>query len=92
MSADTVPAAVAPKVETPLRRFLTDFLASRLAIAGLIEYMHNKGQVWFARLDEIAAYIQQLAQAGTWTPRVDRLPYYPGPIPELGEAEPTLAR
>jgi peptide/nickel transport system permease protein len=36
MSADTVPAAVAPKVETPLRRFLTDFLASRLAIAGLI--------------------------------------------------------
>ena len=25
---------------------------------------------------------------GTWTPRVDRLPYYEGPIPELGEAEP----
>jgi peptidoglycan-N-acetylglucosamine deacetylase len=54
--------------------------------------MHKKDQVWFARLDEIAAYVQQLSQAGTWTPRVDRLPYYPGPIPELGEAEPTLAR
>ena len=72
--------------------FLSGRLARCVAIAGLIEYMHNKGQVWFARLDEIAAYVQQLTQAGTWTPRVDRLPYYPGPIPELGEAEPTLAR
>jgi hypothetical protein len=29
---------------------------------------------------------------GTWTPRIDRLPYYDGPIPELGPAAPTLAR
>jgi hypothetical protein len=29
---------------------------------------------------------------GTWTPRIDRLPYYDGPIPELGLAAPTLAR
>lgn len=72
--------------------FLSGRLARCVAIAELIEYMHKKGQVWFARLDEIAAYVQQLTQAGTWTPRVDRLPYYPGPIPELGEAEPTLAR
>jgi hypothetical protein len=71
---------------------LSGRLARCVAIAELIEYMHKKGQVWFARLDEIAAYVQQLTQAGTWTPRVDRLPHYPGPIPELGEAEPTLAR
>jgi peptide/nickel transport system permease protein len=36
MTADTIPTPAAAKVETPLRRFLTDFLASKLAIAGLI--------------------------------------------------------
>ena len=36
MSADTVPAVVVPKIETPLRRFLVDFLASKLAVGGLI--------------------------------------------------------
>ena len=25
---------------------------------------------------------------GAWTPRVDRLPYYDGPIPELGAVAP----
>jgi len=34
MTVDVVQAT--PKVETPLRRFLTDFLASKLAIAGLV--------------------------------------------------------
>ncbi len=34
MTANAVP--VTPKVETPLRRFLTDFFASKLAIAGLL--------------------------------------------------------
>ena len=65
----------------------------RLArIEELIEYMHEKGRVWFARLDEIAAHVDALAAAGEWTPRVDRMPCYPGPIPELGDAEPDLAR
>jgi peptide/nickel transport system permease protein len=36
MTTDVAPVPVTAKVETPLRRFLTDFLASKLAIAGLI--------------------------------------------------------
>jgi hypothetical protein len=59
-------------------------------MARLIEYMHAKGQVWFATLEEIAAHVKRLIAADTWTPRVDRLPYYDGPIPELGPATPTL--
>lgn len=72
--------------------FLSGRLARCMAIAELMEYMHKKGQVWFARLDEIAAHINKLIEDGTWRPRVDRLPYYPGPIPELGEVAPALSR
>jgi peptidoglycan-N-acetylglucosamine deacetylase len=61
-------------------------------MARLIESMHRKGQVWFAPLEEIAAHAQRVMAEGTWTPRIDRLPYYDGPIPELGLAAPTLAR
>jgi peptidoglycan-N-acetylglucosamine deacetylase len=71
--------------------FLSGRLARCAAIAELIEYMHLKGQVWFARLDAIAAHVHQVIQERTWTPRVDHLPYYPGPIPELGAAEPALS-
>lgn len=71
--------------------FLSGRLARCLAIAKLIEHMHEKGKVWFARLDEIAAHVEALSASGEWTPRVDRLPFYPGPIPELGDAEPGLA-
>jgi peptidoglycan-N-acetylglucosamine deacetylase len=72
--------------------FLSGRLARCVAMATLIEYMHSKGQVWFATLEEIAAHVKRVIADRTWTPRIDRLPYYVGPIPELGPAEPTLAR
>jgi hypothetical protein len=72
--------------------FLSGRLARCVMLARLIEYMHQKGQVWFAPLEEIAAHVQRLMTEGTWTPRIDRLPYYDGPIPELRPAAPTLAR
>lgn len=71
--------------------FLTGRLSRAIMLSRLIEYMMARGQVWFARLDEIAAYVRQLTEKGVWTPRVDDLPYYAGPIPELGPATPTLA-
>jgi hypothetical protein len=71
---------------------LSGRLARCLAMARLLDSMHTRGQVWFATLEAIAAHVQQLMAAGTWTPRVDRLPYYAGPIPELGPATPPLAR
>jgi hypothetical protein len=48
--------------------------------------------VWFATLEDIAAHVQRVIADGTWAPRIDRLPYYEGPIPELGLATPALAR
>jgi peptidoglycan-N-acetylglucosamine deacetylase len=53
------------------------------AIDGLVTHMKNKGRVWFARLEDVAAHLQKCIDDGSWTPRVDRMPYYEGRIPEL---------
>lgn len=54
------------------------------AMVELIEYMQNKGGVWFATLAEIAAHVRKVTASGAWTPRVERLPYYDAsPIPAL---------
>jgi peptidoglycan-N-acetylglucosamine deacetylase len=50
------------------------------AMISLIEYMRDKGGVWFARLDEIAAYVQKLIDKGSWAPRVEHLPFYTEPL------------
>lgn len=68
--------------------FLSGRLARAREIRNLIRHMHEKGDVWFATLEEIAAHVRHLVESGTWTPRRDRLPYYDGPIPELGNADP----
>jgi peptidoglycan/xylan/chitin deacetylase (PgdA/CDA1 family) len=63
------------------------FLSGRLArwdmIRTLIQHMHEKGGVWFARLEDIAAHVRKLMAEGTWQPRCDRLPYYSGRIPDF---------
>jgi peptidoglycan/xylan/chitin deacetylase (PgdA/CDA1 family) len=71
--------------------FLSGRLARCRAIAELIVYMHEKGGVWFAPLEDLAAHVRKMIADKRWTPRVDNLPYYAGPIPELGEVEPALA-
>lgn len=72
--------------------FLSGRLARARATQQLIEYMHQKGQVWFATLEDISAHTRQLMAEGAWHPRVDHLPYYDGPIPELGSTSPALSR
>ncbi|MEX2650521.1 MAG: polysaccharide deacetylase [Alphaproteobacteria bacterium] len=63
------------------------FVSGRLgridAMESLIQYMHDKGGVWFATLEDIAAHANKMAASGAWTPRVQKLPYPRGPIPEL---------
>ena len=63
------------------------FVSARLArchrIGMMIEEMQNRGGVWFATMEEIANHVQSCIDDGTWKPRVDELPYYDGPIPEL---------
>lgn len=63
------------------------FVSGRLArcarIDKMIQYMADKGNVWFATLEEIALHVRKCIDDGTYNPRVDTLPYYDGPIPEL---------
>ena len=53
------------------------------AVEEILKGGQNKGKVWFAKLEDIAAHVRRISGAGSWRPRVDRLPYYPGPITEL---------
>ena len=63
------------------------FVSGRLArcqrVAEMIEDMQTRGGVWFATMEEIATHVQACIDDGSWTPRVDELPYYEGTIPEL---------
>lgn len=64
---------------------------ARLArVEQLIEYMVDKGDVWFATLGEIAAHTQKLIDEGTYVPRTERLPQYTGVIEELQEDAPMV--
>lgn len=45
-------------------------------VTRLIEHMLDRGGVWFAPLEEIAAHVRHGIDDGTYRPRVDYLPYY----------------
>ena len=60
------------------------FASGRLArwreVEKLIEEYVGYGDVWFAPMEDIARHIRQCIEQGTYTPRVDRLPFYSGPV------------
>jgi len=59
--------------------FVSGRLSRWLRVEKMIEYMLNTGDVWFARLEEIAAHVQKLRKEGSYQARVDKLPYYDKP-------------
>jgi peptidoglycan-N-acetylglucosamine deacetylase len=63
--------------------FVSGRLARADALASLIEHMLAKGDVWFAPMREIAAHVQGLIDAGAWTPRIDRVPFWTRPVDHL---------
>ena len=42
----------------------------------LIEHMLKKGGVWLAPMEEIAGHVKKCIDDGSYTPRIDQLPYY----------------
>ena len=60
--------------------FATGRLARWRKVVELIEYMQRKGDVWFARLEDIARHVRQCIDDGRYSPRIDKLPYYRGKI------------
>lgn len=74
--------------------FVSGRLSRWLRAETMIEYMLSTGEVWFARLEDIAAHIQTLRKDGAYQARVDTLPYYdslqvpnPPPSPMLAGAK-----
>ncbi|MDE0529830.1 MAG: polysaccharide deacetylase [Albidovulum sp.] len=59
--------------------FATGRLARWRQAERLFQHMLEKGGVWFARLEDIAAHIQSCRSSGEYTARVDTLPYYDKP-------------
>ncbi|CAN5183404.1 polysaccharide deacetylase [soil metagenome] len=59
--------------------FVSGRLSRWLRIEKMIEYMLSTGDVWFARLEDIASHIQTIRKQGTYQARVDKLPYYKEP-------------
>ena len=55
-------------------------IARAMAIRNLIEYMQEKGDVWFATHEQVATHVRGLIASGRWTPRVDKLPLYPASL------------
>jgi peptidoglycan/xylan/chitin deacetylase (PgdA/CDA1 family) len=56
--------------------FATGRLARWRQVEKLLAYMRDKGDVWFAPMDEIAGHVRRSIDDGSYQPRVDRLPYY----------------
>jgi hypothetical protein len=66
--------------------FVTGRLSRCVRMARMFEAMLKRKRVWFATMEEIAQHAQACIAKGTWQPRIDRMPYYEGAIPELGDA------
>ena len=63
------------------------FVSGRIArldsIATIIEDMQDKGEVWFATLEEVATHTRQLIDNGSYAPRMHTLPIKDGRIPDI---------
>lgn len=60
--------------------FATGRLARWDVVASFLERVVDKGDVWFAPMEEIAAHVQKVTQAGEYVPRRVDMPAYAGPV------------
>lgn len=63
--------------------FVSGRLARAQSIVEMIEYMQNKGGVWITTMDEIATHTRGLIDRGEWSPRVQQIPFWDAPMPQL---------
>jgi hypothetical protein len=62
-----------------LHPFLTGRLARWRQVEQWLERTLATKKVWFAPLEEIITHVKTVTAEGRYTPRVESLPYYPGP-------------
>lgn len=65
--------------------FCSAQVARMMMVKKMMQEMQAKGEVWFATGEEVAAHVQTLIDDGSYTPRVDELPYYDGRLKEFDE-------
>ena len=65
--------------------FLSGRLARFAAVLELLDYMRAKGDVWFARLEEVCDHVKRLQASGEWQPRRETVPPYHSPLPEFSK-------
>jgi len=65
--------------------FCTGQVARMMMLSEMIGKMQAKGDVWFATGEEVANHLNELIRQGKYQPRVDKLPYCEGRLPELAE-------
>ena len=69
--------------------FVSGRLARAEAIVELLADLRDKEGVWFATMGQIAEHVAGLVAQGTWTPRIDRLPFWDRPVDHLVPHRPT---
>ena len=57
-----------------------------MAIIELIEYMREKGDVWFATTQQIHDHVKGLLERKEWKPRIETLPAYTSPLPAFSRS------
>ncbi len=60
--------------------FLTGRLARWRQFDAWLEKIRTERDVWFCRLEDVAEHLDALLTSGDWTPRVEQLPYFKGPV------------
>ena len=60
--------------------FLTGRLARWRQVELWLELVLEQKDVWFAPLEDIVAHVKAVTASGEYTPRIEKLPYYTGPV------------
>ena len=60
--------------------FATGRLSRWIVVRAFLEKVLARGHVWFAPMEEIAAHVTKVVEDGSWTPRIDTVPFYDVPV------------
>jgi len=60
--------------------FATGRLSRWIEVRKFLEHVLSRGDVWFAPMEEIAAHVTKVVNDGSWTPRIDSVPFYDAPV------------
>lgn len=63
--------------------FATGRLARWEVMSEFLKEIHQRGDVWFAPMEDIAAHVEKVTTEGSYVPRRDQLPYYSAPVSPL---------